>query len=344
MRKLVYMWIPDHAPHWFRESLPENYPMEIYDPEKKYDLDTVFYYDMYGYYHDTMATHLGRGHRVVFDAKNEHYIQWHRHWIFLLLLQYPGQSMILVSGDSAKKIPGIRIEATPYWYWIMDQSRLQDVGLDQYQPCPTREKKFFMSLGKSRVFRDYLYDGLGNLLQDSVHSYLARDILLPNDWEQGKNMGGAFDRYVNTDWLNRTCFTLAVETYVDDEDIPGFSLVQNDGFFLCEKTYKPLACKHPLLMVSTRGNLSHLRSQGFETYPELWDESYDDIADWQKRVDRIIQIVRDFDTRALDNPVVQEKLLYNSARFFDKNLRTHLLNSTMINPLLEFVNDINSSL
>jgi hypothetical protein len=281
---------------------------------------------------------------VVFDAKNEHYIQWHRHWIFLLFLQYPGQTMILVSGDSAKQIPGIRIQATPYWYWIMDQSRLQDVGLDQYQPCPTREKKFFMSLGKSRVFRDYLYDNLGDLLQDSVHSYLARDILLPNDWEQGKNMGGAFDRYVNTDWLNRTCFTLAVETYVDDEDMPGFSLVQNDGFFLCEKTYKPLACKHPLLMVSTQGNLAHLRSQGFETFPELWDESYDDIKDWKPRVDQVIQIVRDFDPRLLDNPVVQEKLLYNSARFFDKDLTTQLLNSTVINPLLEFVNDINSSL
>jgi hypothetical protein len=332
------MWITDQAPHWFREALPENYPMEIYDPEKEYDLDTVFYYDMYGYYHDTMATYLGRGHKVIFDAKNEHYIQWYRHWIFLLLLQYPGQSMILVSGDSAKKIPGIQIEATPYWYWIMDQSRLQDVGLDQYQPCPTREKKFFMSLGKSRVFRDYLYDGLGNLLLDSVHSYLARDILLPNDWEQCKNMGGAFDRYVNTDWLNRTCFTLAVETYVDDTDTPGLSLAQNDGFFLSEKTYKPLACKHPLLMVGTQGNLAHLRSQGFETYPELWDESYDDIPDWQKRVDQVIQIVRDFDPRLLDNPVVQEKLLYNSARFFDKELRTHLLNSTMINPLLEFVN------
>lgn len=338
MRKIVYMWLPDNAPHWFREALPENYPMEIYDPTKQYDLDTVFYYDMYGYYRETIETYLARGHRVIFDTKNEHYIQYRFHWIFLLLLQYPGQTMILVSGDGAKQVPGIKIQATPYWYWILDQPRLQVIGLDQYQPCPKQEKKFFMSLGKSRVCRDYLYNGLGDLLQDSVHSYLGRGISLPNDWEQGKDMGGAFDRYINTDWLNRTCFTLAVETYVDDTNLSGFSLTKNDGFFLCEKTYKPLACKHPLLMVSTQGNLAHLRSQGFETYPELWDESYDDIADWQKRVDCIIQIIRDFDPRTLDNPVVQQKLLYNSARFFDKDLRTQLLNSTMINPLLEFVN------
>jgi len=246
--------------------------------------------------------------------------------------------MILISGDSAKRIPGLGIQATPYWYWIMDQPRLRAIELDQYQPNPTREKKFFMSLGKSRVFRDYLYDNLGDLLQDSVHSYLARDILLPNDWKQNMNMGGSFDRYINTDWLDRTCITLAVETYVDDMDVPGFSLTINDRFFLCEKTYKPVACKHPLLMVGTQGNLAYLRSQGFETFPELWDESYDDIVNWKTRIDQVLQIVRDFDPRSLDNPVVQEKLLYNSAMFFDRELRTQLLNSTVINPLLEFVN------
>jgi hypothetical protein len=195
-----------------------------------------------------------------------------------------------------------------------------------------------MSLGKSRVSRDYVYDSLGDLLQDSVHSYLGRGITLPNDWKQNMNMGGSFDRYINTDWLDATCFTVAVETYIDDIDVPGFSLTQNDRFFLCEKTYKPVACKHPLLMVGTQGNLAYLRSQGFETFPELWDESYDDIVNWKTRIDRIIQIVRDFDPRSLDNPVVQEKLLYNSAMFFDKELRTQLLNSTVINPLLEFVN------
>jgi hypothetical protein len=94
----------------------------------------------------------------------------------------------------------------------------------------------------------------------------------------------------------------------------------------------------PFILTATAGSLEYLRSYGFQTFSALWDESYDNIADWQKRINRIIQIVRDFDPRALDNPVVQEKLLYNSARFFDKGLRTHLLTSTMINPLLEFVN------
>jgi hypothetical protein len=91
-------------------------------------------------------------------------------------------------------------------------------------------------------------------------------------------------------------------------------------------------------MVSTQGNLAHLRSQGFESFPELWDESYDDIADWRERIRRIVELARDFDVRSLDNPRVKEKLQHNSARFFDQDLVQSLLNSTIIEPVLEFVN------
>ena len=131
---------------------------------------------------------------------------------------------------------------------------------------------------------------------------------------------------------------MAAETYIDDEAQSGFSLTLNDRFFLCEKSYKPLACKHPILMASTQGNLAYLRSQGFETFPELWDESYDNIANWRDRILSIVKIVREFDVGLLDNPTVKEKLLYNSARFFDQDLTKKLLNTSIIDPVLEFVN------
>ena len=337
MRKIVYMYPQDQAPHWFRPALPDNYPAEYWDPNKDYDTDCVFYYDMYGPYHHTIPTHLERGCRVILDAKNEHYVHYTLHWVFVLMLQHPGQGAIIVSGDCAKIIPGIKVIATPHWYWIMDQSALRMFELDQYRPEPhTEKKKFFMSIGLHRPERDYLYDNLGDLLTDSIHSYRHRGVYLPNDWCE--EMGGPWQRYINTKWLNSTAFTLAVETYIDDHAKSGFSLTENDRWFLCEKSYKPIACKHPILMVSTQGNLAYLRSQGFETFPELWDETYDDIADWQLRVDCVIQIVRDFDQRLLDTPATKEKLLYNSARFFDQDLTQRLLESTIIEPMIEFVN------
>ena len=41
MRKLVHMWLPDQAPEWFRRALPENYPLEVYDPKKEVILQWI---------------------------------------------------------------------------------------------------------------------------------------------------------------------------------------------------------------------------------------------------------------------------------------------------------------
>jgi hypothetical protein len=331
------MFQQHEAPHWFRPAMPVDYPVEYWQPDAVYDADAVFYYDMYGPYHENIPQQLAQGHRVIFDAKNEHYIHFTLHWMFLLFLQHPGQGMIIVSGEGAKSIPGVTVVAVPSWYWIIDQQHMRYFGLDRYQPQPQIQKKFFMSIGLQRPDRDYLYDSLGDLVLDSIHSYRHRGINLPNDWRE--EMGGPWQRYVNTDWLDATAFALIVETYIDDAATSGFSLTTNDQHFLCEKSYKPLACKQPFIMASTQSNLAYLRSQGFESFPELWDESYDDITDWKKRINRIVEIVRDFDVRSLDNPRVKEKLLYNSARFFDQDLTQRLLHSTVIEPVIEFANE-----
>lgn len=337
MRKLIYMYHRHRAPHWFRPAMPDNYPVEYWDPNQEYSTDCVFYYDMYGPYHEKIPQQLAQGHRIVFDAKNEHYMHYTLHWIFLEFLQYPGQGLILISGESAKRIPGVAVVAVPYWYWIIDQPEFMHFRLHEYEPRPAITHRFLMTIEKHRPERDYLCDQLTDLLPQSLYSYRHRGVFLPNDWTE--EMGGPYQRYVNPAWLDATPFTLIAETYIDDSATSGFSLTKNDGHFLCEKSYKPLACKHPFIMASTQGNLAYLRSQGFESFPELFDESYDDIVDWKKRIDRIVEIVRDFDVRSLDNPRVKEKLLYNSARFFDKDLTKKLLNSSIIEPVIEFANE-----
>jgi hypothetical protein len=90
-------------------------------------------------------------------------------------------------------------------------------------------------------------------------------------------------------------------------------------------------------MASTQGNLAYLRSQGFESFPELFDESYDDIADWRRRVDRVAELARDFDVRSIDNPIVKQKLQHNSARFFDQQLTQQMTQQTIVAPLLNFI-------
>jgi len=336
MSKLVFVYHPDHAPlKRLRLFLPEGMDIEFFNPEVQYPQDTVFYYDMYGFGHEHIAGQLAQGHRVIFDAKNEHYVHSHFHHVLYSFLQHPGQGCFVISGHQPNPLPGVRIIATPYWYWIMDQPDLARHSVDQIQwQASDHKKKFFMSLGLQREERDYLYDHLQDQFGDSIHSYRSRGINLPDDWPDPV----VAQRYINPNWMHSTAFTLAVETYIDESRTTGFSLTQQDHLFLCEKSYKPLAAQHPLLLVSTPGNLAYIRSQGFETFPELFDESYDTIKDWHQRVQKIVSIVSEFDRRSVDQPRVRDKLRHNQARFFDASITKQLALSTIQQPLFDFVN------
>jgi hypothetical protein len=61
---------------------------------------------------------------------------------------------------------------------------------------------------------------------------------------------------------------------------------------LTEKTFKPIALGMPFMIVGTQGSLKYLRSYGFRTFGDLWDESYDDEPDDSKRIQKIAQVLK----------------------------------------------------
>lgn len=66
-----------------------------------------------------------------------------------------------------------------------------------------------------------------------------------------------------------------------------------DGIFLTEKTYRPIACRHPFIMVSRPHTLKALRERGYKTFSPYINESYDEIEDDYERMDKILEIVDD---------------------------------------------------
>lgn len=333
----VVLMFPDNLMPWHTQYMLKGCPFEIFNPDIKYPIPTVFLYNMYGPYQEYIKQHLDQGHRVIYDAKNEHYVNPDKHWVLDEFLAHPGQGMILISGHEPQTIAGVTIAATPYWYWIIDQTEFKKFGYDQYRWNPTYQFDFFMQISLPRVDRDVLYDIMAPVLHRGLHSYRSRGIFLPNDVDTIAVPD--WQRYTNFDWIDQCNLTMIVETNIDDATITGTSITKNDQWFLCEKTYKPIAYGHPFLQAGTCGNLDYVRQQGFETFPELWDESYSNLPHYTDRVRAIMSIIQSFDPAALSMPIVREKLQHNQARFFDKDLTAKFLAETITNPIIKFVND-----
>jgi hypothetical protein len=67
-----------------------------------------------------------------------------------------------------------------------------------------------------------------------------------------------------------------------------------------EKTIRTIVAQKPFVAYAPNNFLSNLRSLGFQTFGELWDESYD-LLEGKHRYQAIMQIVRQISTSSRDN-------------------------------------------
>ena len=79
---------------------------------------------------------------------------------------------------------------------------------------------------------------------------------------------------------------------------------------LTEKTFKPICLRMPFIIVGTCGSLAYLRSYGFKTFNDLWDESYDDEIHDNQRIEKITWVLRGLDSA----PVEEKQRLFDLAK------------------------------
>ena len=68
------------------------------------------------------------------------------------------------------------------------------------------------------------------------------------------------------------------------------------SIFFTEKTYKPIAMKHPFILVSMPNSLKWLKSMGFKTFHPFINESYDDEHDDDLRLQMIVDEIKRLDS------------------------------------------------
>lgn len=107
------------------------------------------------------------------------------------------------------------------------------------------------------------------------------------------NMKSQTENPVNISTADRTYhdnsyFSLVCETYFYKDNSIADDIQYMDSAFISEKIYKPLAFKHPFLLVGLPGTLQCLKDFGYKTFHPYINEEYDTIVNDQERMEFII--------------------------------------------------------
>jgi len=111
------------------------------------------------------------------------------------------------------------------------------------------------------------------------------------------------------------------------------SLSDSNVLFLSEKIWKPIYMGHPFIVLGNPGTLKYLKKLGFQTYDRWWDETYDDEEDLEKRIDKIIFILKRLSEKN------HEDLIKVRAEMRDINIKNRELFKKIVSGKYEFPNN-----
>ena len=174
--------------------------------------------------------------------------------------------------------------------------------------------------------RDYRIKFL-NLLDTStgVYSLLDKDpytnrkleeiypdnIVKPNSFDDHSNHSAEIEINDLTPW-NASFLHVVNET------------VWQDKIHFTEKVFKPIVLHQPFVVLQAPGSLEYLRSYGFRTFDDWWDESYDAIEDPAERMQAIADIVNAIGNKSLEEletmRIEMASVLEHNFRHFYENI------------------------
>ena len=97
--------------------------------------------------------------------------------------------------------------------------------------------------------------------------------------------------------------------------------------FISEKIIKPIINYQPFIAFASVGYLARLKTHGFKTFSDIWDESYDSIEDSEQRFFTLLKLVREINSKSIEevNNLYQACLdicIFNKNHFYSQNTDT----------------------
>jgi hypothetical protein len=174
-------------------------------------------------------------------------------------------------------------------------------------------KDFLLTMVKhiNRPHRAVLWNELQNIptLLDHGHvNFLDRKDKRDKKLWLGKTPNQPWwDHYPSMDLYLDSWFEVVPETLYDY------------GYFITEKTIKPIATKTPFLILSTSGFLHYLKQQGFQTFSSLISEKYDQIHNIEDKTKLLVLEMQDIIKNGSEEfyKASSSILEHNQQRFFE---------------------------
>ena len=205
-----------------------------------------------------------------------------------------------------------------FWYFMWYRHHQKTFNIDH-----SNKKYDFLYLNKlGREHRKQLYRKMQStlILNNSLYSYLDQrnPKRLPKQYEapwvhngiyQMENLNGQDQDIFEPPYNDTTC-SLITESNV----------ISTDEIFITEKIWKAVIMKHVFIVYGNYKTLDCMKQQGFKTFNDIFDESYDQEADHQKRKEKIVDLC--FKIKAMDPKTLYQQTQdireHNYKTFFNR--------------------------
>jgi hypothetical protein len=231
--------------------------------------------------------------------------------------------------DNLSEVPDTRFDQfhqinIPNQFWYKESLHWQALGYNQYTPNKTYKKVALMTIRRVDNIRDTIVKKMQPWLDQMIWSY--KDQRLPNDdyiADYYRESADVNQRFMNPQWYDDTCINLVVE-----------SCQGSQGLFVSEKIYKPCAYYQPMLVIGRPGALAWIKNQGFETFDNIFDESYDLEVNFEKRLHAVLENLNRVVKESYSD-LTWEKLKHNHNLFFNEQMCKQKITTEIIQPLIE---------
>ena len=138
----------------------------------------------------------------------------------------------------------------------------------------------------------------------------------PRENQQDGPIRAKHDRKFNFQWLLDCKVNIVSESQARD------IIIEMDPAqpvrFLTEKTFKPMAYGMPFMIFGNRNSLKRVRELGFKTFPEWFDESYDEEENFTLRLNAMLDSYEKFLSEEHSIEEIRDALEHNFNRISDR--------------------------